>query len=192
MTHPFESWPRKHRRLALIAVIVAAILPLALSSATTPLAEDEPGGRTIIDFELAGSVDETEEILATWRAQGVIDNAKEVQLFDLVYPLIYASALAGVCVAAAGAWRRTRRPSLARVGIAMAWVAFAAAVFDYIENLGLAVSLWGDPASPWPQLAWAAAILKFTCSTAALLFGLTGAVAWLLARRTGPTASAAP
>lgn len=86
VTHPFESWPRKHRRLALIAVSVAAILPLALSSATTPLAEDEPGGRTIVDFELAGSVDEAEEILATWRAQGVIDNAKEIQLFDLVYP----------------------------------------------------------------------------------------------------------
>lgn len=106
--------------------------------------------------------------------------------------MIYCSALAGVCVAAAGAWRRAGRPSLARIGIAMAWVAFAAALFDYIENVGLEVSLWGDPASPWPQLAWVAAVLKFTSSTAALLFGLTGAAAWLLARRTAPPASATP
>jgi hypothetical protein len=189
LTHPFERWPRKRRRLALVLVICAAILPLVLSSATTPLAENEPGGRTIIDFELAGSVDETEEILATWRAAGVIDDAKEIQLFDLVFPLIYCSALAGACVAAAGAWRRAGRPSLARLGIAMAWTAFAAAVFDYVENLGLAVSLWGDPASPWPEIAWVAAVLKFTASGLALAYVLTGAVAWLLARQAPRTAA---
>ena len=183
MTHPFERWPRKRRRLALVVAIVAAILPLALSSATTPLAEDEPGGRTIIDFELAGSVDEAEEILATWSAAGVIDDAKAIQIFDLVFPLIYCGALAGACVAAAGAWSRAGRPSLARLGIGMAWVAFAAAAFDYIENVGLAVSLWGDPASPWPQLAWVAAVLKFTASGLALAYALTGGVGWLLARQ---------
>jgi hypothetical protein len=191
MTHPFQSWPGKRRRLALALVICAAILPLALSSATTPLAENEPGGRTIIDFELAGSVDETEEILATWRAAGVIDEAKRIQLFDLVFPLIYCSALAGACVAAAAAWSRAGRPSLARAGIAMAWVAFAAAVFDYVENAGLAVSLWGDPASPWPQIAWVAAILKFTASGLALAYALTGGAAWLAARRSAPRASEA-
>src|SRR5215204_7618398 len=166
MTHPFQRWPRKRRRLALVVAIVAAILPLALSSATTPLAEDE-----------------AEEILATWSAAGVIDDAKAIQIFDLFFPLIYCSALAGACVAAAGAWSRAGRPSLARIGIAMAWVAFAAAVFDYIENVGLAVSLWGDPASPWPQLAWVAAVLKFTASGLALAYALTGGVGWLLARQ---------
>ena len=167
-------------------VIVAAVLPLVLSSATTPLAENEPGGKTIVDFELAGSVDEADKILATWRAAGVIDDAKAIQLFDLVFPLIYASALAGACVAAAGAWRNIGRPSLAAVGIVMAWSAFAAAVFDYVENIGLAVSLWGHPASPWPELAWVAAVLKFAASTVALLYALTGPVAWLWARRPAP------
>ena len=65
VTHPFERWPRARRRPALVAVIVAAVLPLVLSSITTPLAEDEPGGRTIIDFEVAGSVGEAEEILGS-------------------------------------------------------------------------------------------------------------------------------
>lgn len=188
MSHPFERWPRSRRRLALVVLIVAAILPLVLTSLTTPLAENEPGGRTIIDFELAGSVSETEEILATWDAAGVTDEAKRIQIFDLLFPLIYCGALAGACVAAAGAWRRTGRTGLARIGIAMAWVAFAAAIFDYVENLGLAVSLWGDPASPWPQLAWIAAVLKFACSGLALLYALTGAIAWLLARRPAPAA----
>ena len=111
MTHPYERWPRSRRRLALVVVSCAAILPLVSSAITTPLAENEPGGRSIIDFELAGSVADTNEILATWQAAGVIDDAKNIQLFDLLYPLIYCSALAGGCVAAAGAWRRgERRP----------------------------------------------------------------------------------
>jgi hypothetical protein len=71
----------------------------------------------------------------------------------------------------------------------MAWVAFAAAGFDYIENLGLAVSLWGEPASPWPQLAFVAALLKFAAIYSALLYALSGLIAVLLARgrdRAGP------
>jgi hypothetical protein len=182
--HPFERWPRSRRRLALVVVICAAILPLASSAATTPLAENEAGGRSIVDFELAGSVSETKEILATWQAAGVLDDAKNIQLFDIVFPLIYCSALAGGCVAAAGAWRRAGRANLARAGIALAWAAFAGAVFDYVENIGLAVSLWGHPASPWPQIAFVAGVLKFALTGAALLYALTGLVAWLLGRRT--------
>jgi hypothetical protein len=177
LTHPFERRPHSRRRLALVVVICAAVLPLVLSAATTPLAENEPGGRTIVDFELAGSVEEADEILATWRADGVIDDAKAIQLFDLIYPLIYASALAGACIGAAGAWRRAQAPGLAAAGIAAAWVAFAAAVFDYIENVGLAVSLWGHPASPWPELARVAAVLKFAATLIALAYALTGIVA---------------
>jgi hypothetical protein len=186
LRHPFERWPRTRRRLALVTVICAAILPLVSSSVTTPLAENEPGGRSIVDFELAGSVDETKEILATWQSAGVLDDAKSIQLFDIVFPLIYCSALAGACVAAAGAWRRAGRPSLVKLGIAMAWTAFAAAVFDYVENIGLAVSLWGHPASPWPQLSFVAGVLKFATSGAAFLYALTGLAAWLLARRVAP------
>ena len=148
-----------------------------------PLHEDKPGGESIIDFELAGSVERTEEILATWRAEGVLDDAKAIQIFDLVYPLVYAAALAGGCIAAAGAWQRARRRRLGAAGIAMAWVAFVAAGFDYVENLGLGISLWGDPASPWPQVAFVAAVLKFAGIYSTLLYALSGMIAALLARR---------
>jgi hypothetical protein len=50
-------------------------------------------------------------------------------------------------------------------------------VFDYIENVGLAVSLWGHPASPWPELARVAAVLKFAATLIALAYALTGIVA---------------
>ena len=165
-----------------MCVAVAALLPTVLGAVVKPLHEDEAGGESIIDFELAGSVERTEEILATWRAEGVLDDAKAIQLFDLLYPLVYAAALAGVCIAASGAWQRAGRVRLAVAGIVMAWVAFAAAGFDYVENLGLGISLWGDPASPWPQVALVAALLKFAGIYSALLYALSGIIASLLSR----------
>jgi hypothetical protein len=177
--HPFQAWPRSHRRLWLGALIVLALVPPVLGSLGKTLHEDEPGGASIVDFEFAGSVERAEEILATWEAEGVVDDAKAIQLADLVYPLVYAAALAGACVAAAGAWTRAGRTAPAGVCIAAAWAAFGAAGFDYLENLGLAVSLWGDPASPWPQLAWVAALLKFTSIGIALACALSGVAAAL-------------
>lgn len=182
LTHPFQRWPRTRRRLALVCAVIAALLPAVAGPVVKPLHEDRTG-QGIIEFELAGTPERAEKILATWRAEGVVDDAKAIQVFDLLYPLIYVAAIAGGCVAAAGAWRRAGRVRWAVLGIAMAWVAFAAAGFDYVENLGLAVSLWGRPASPWPEIALVAAVLKFSASGLALLYALTGPIAALSARR---------
>ena len=67
----------------------------------------------------------------------------------------------------------------------MAWVAFAAAGFDYVENLGLGISLWDEPATPWPQLSFVAAVLKFAAIYTALLYALSGLVGTFIARRAG-------
>ena len=162
---------------------MAALIPLALGAVVKPLHEDEPHGESIVAFELAGSVGRAEEILTTWRAEGVIDQAKAIQAFDLLYPFIYATALAGACIAAAGAWDRLGSTRLAAGGIAIAWVALAAAGFDYVENLGLDVSLWGKPASPWPELARVAALFKFGAIGLALVYGLSGTIAALIGQR---------
>jgi hypothetical protein len=167
-THPFQTWPRRRRRLAFGLVLGATLVITVLAAVASPL----PDGATIIDFELAGSVGRTQEILGVWRREGVVDDAKAIQLFDLVYPLIYGAALAGACVAAAGAWKRAGRPGPAAAGTALAWVASAAIALDYVENLGLAVSLWGEPSSPWPQLAAVAGTLKFAGIALALVYAL--------------------
>ena len=190
MTHPFERWPASRRRLLLIVLVLAAVLPTVLGAITKPLHEDVTG-ESIIDFELAGSVDRADEILAAWRSEDVVDDAKAIQVFDLIYPLIYSFALAGGCIAAAGAWRRRGNVGWGRVGIAMAWVALLAAVFDYVENLGLGISLWDQPKDPWPRVSQIAAYGKFACIYAALAYALTGIVAWGLSRR-GPRPESEP
>jgi hypothetical protein len=162
-------------------VLAAALVITVLAAVASPLPKDA----TIVDFELAGSVERAQEILASWRRDGVLDDAKAIQLFDLVYPLIYGTALAGACVAAAGAWKRAARGRPAALGIALAWVATAAIAFDYVENLGLAFSLWGHPASPWPQLAAVAGSLKFAAIAFALLYALATLVSAPLRGRPG-------
>src|SRR5918998_539058 len=119
LTHPFERWPRNNRRRILILLAIVAVLPAILDPITDPLHTDVHG-ESIIDFELAGTVERAEEIRAAWEAEGVVDDAKAIQIFDLVYPLIYGFALAGGCVAAAGGWRRRGSATWAAVGIAMA------------------------------------------------------------------------
>jgi hypothetical protein len=162
-----------------VIVAIAAFLPIVLGTVTKPLHEDVTG-ESIIDFELAGSVDRANEILAAWRAEDVIDDAKAIQVFDLIFPLIYSAALAGACVAAAEAWRRRGARRWAQVGIAMAWIAFVAAGFDYVENLGLDISLWDEPMTPWPQVSLVAALGKFAGIYTSLLYALTGVVATAL------------
>jgi hypothetical protein len=183
VSHPLQHWPSRRRRLALVCVTVAGLLPIVLGAFVHPLHEDEPGGKSIVDFEVARTVDRADEIVAKWRAEGVLDDAKRIQVFDFVYPFIYAAALAGLCVAAAGSWRRAGRERLATAGIVMAWVATAAIAFDYVENLGLDISLWHHPASPWPQISYMAAILKFAAIYSSLLYALSGLIGALLARR---------
>jgi hypothetical protein len=185
-THPLQRRPRQHRRLALVCVAVATLLPTVLGAIEKPLKEDRPGGASIVDFELAGSVHRAREIRATWSRQGVLDDAKRIQVFDVLYPLIYAAALAGGCLAAAGAWRRAGRRRPASAGVPMAWLATAAAAFDYVENVGLDVTLWGHAASPWPQLSYAAALLKFSAIAVTLAYALSGLLAAAVTARRPP------
>lgn len=172
--HPFTTWPHRHRSAWLIGLSVPSALFILWAMLAQPLGDED-----IVAFEFARTVERTEEILAAWRAEDVIGVAKAIQLADIVYPFVYAFAIAGGCVGAAAAWARAGNDRMAEIANTLAWVATSAIVFDYVENLGLAVSLWGEPAAPWPQLAFVAAVLKF----AAIAAGLAGVLTWPFAAR---------
>jgi hypothetical protein len=176
-SHPFERWPRQHRKLMLWVVSLLAALPIPLMSVLAPLRENEPGGHDIVSFELAGSVARADEILATWHAVGVEQTAKYVQLADMVYPVLYAAALAGCAIAAGHALRRAGADRIAVAAPFIAWVAFAAAAFDYVENVGLDIALWHRPIEPWPLVSGVAAALKFVCIAVTIVYALGGLAA---------------
>ena len=173
MTHPFEHWPPGKRRRALVTVIAAAaVLQVVLTLLDGPLRASEHGGT--VPLEVAGSPDRASEIVSSWEADGVLDNGAFITGLDFLYAPLYAAAYAGGCVALAAAWRRRGRERLAALGIVAAWAATAAAGFDYVENVGLAVTLLDEPASPWPQVSLVAAIAKFAGLAAAVLYLLSG------------------
>lgn len=181
MRHPLEHWPRAGRRRALLGVIAAAVaMQIALTLLDAPLRASDEGGT--VAFEVAGSPERAQEILDAWQAEGVVENAAFINGLDFIYPLLYAAAIAGACVAAAGAFRRRGRERLALAGIAIAWAATTAAAFDWVEDIALAVILLDGPASPWPQVALAAAIPKFAGTGAGLIYAIAGGLGSLTRR----------
>ncbi len=184
MRHPFERWPPVNRRRILLALVAAAIaMQVLLALLDAPLRETGDG---TIDLELAGNAERAEEIVAGWRSENVLENATFIDGLDFLFAPLYAGAIAGVCVAAAGAWRRRGKDGVANLGIGIAWAASAAVAFDWIENVALAAVLLDEPVSPWPAIALASAIPKFAGTWSGLLFALSG-VAALLLRRPRPT-----
>jgi hypothetical protein len=165
----------------LLAAIAAAIgMFVLLSLLDDPLRSTDEGGT--VALEVAGSANRAEEITEAWRAEGVVDNGAFIDGLDFLFAPLYAAALAGGCVAAAGAFRRRGNDRLANLGVTVAWVATAVIAFDWLENIAIAVILLDEPASPWPAIALAAAIPKFAGSWAALLYGLAGGAVALAGR----------
>jgi hypothetical protein len=180
LTHPFERWPRTGRRRALLLVIAVAIaMQIVLALLDGPLRESGDG---TVDFEVAGSAERAGQIVDNWRAQDLLANAAFIDGVDFLFALLYTAAIAGGCVAAAGAWRSRGRTRLAAVGIGIAWAASAAAAFDWAENVALGVSLLDGPTSPWPAIALGAAIPKFAGAWAGLLYALAGGTVALVGR----------
>jgi hypothetical protein len=171
--HPFERWPRRHRRLLLWVVSVLSAIAIALVPMLKLLREDTHGF-DIVDFEFAGTAVRAAEILAAWQLAGVVPMAKVIQLFDIVYPALYGSALAGCCLAAGHALLKVGRTRFANASRAMAWLAFVAAAFDYVENIGLDIALWYRPTDPLLLVSAVAAGLKFSAIVVTFLYAIVG------------------
>jgi hypothetical protein len=184
VTHPFEHWPSAGRRPILIALIASSIAMFVLLSVLDrPLRDSGEGGT--VELEVAGGVSEASRIKEAWRADGVLDDAAFIDGLDFLFAPLYAAALAGACVAAAASFGRRGHERLASAGGVIAWMATAAALFDWTENVALAAILLDDVTAPWPGIALAAAIPKFVGSSAGLVYGLAGAAFTIAARNRG-------
>ncbi len=175
MTHPLTFIPDHLRKPLFWA---ALILTLGLFAAfrvlnapiTNPIA---PGG--IVTFELAGTVKSAAEIISSWDAKDRLFAAFGLGL-DYLFMPAYALALSlGILLAAGrhtGAWTKA--------GAWLGWGAFAAALFDAVENFALLKLLIGSRMQLWPRLAYWSASVKFGLLFIGLGFAL---VAWLWPRK---------
>ncbi len=173
MHYPLEFTPQRlHRPLfnffLLLTIAIFGIFyfidqPLQTSAA--------PSGT--VSFELARTPETARSILDSWDANARLIAAFGLG-FDFLFMPVYALALSfGLLLAGHGKanWYR-------RLTMWMGWGAFAAALFDAVENYALLRVLIGDVDTVFPLVAAVCALTKFTL----LLFGICTAAIGRMAR----------
>lgn len=171
MQHPLEFIPIHFRKplfyffFAFTLLIFAAFRPLDVPLQTSAA----PNG--IVSFELARTLDSSQAMIRSWDI-----NARLVAAFglgfDYLFMPVYALALSlGLLLAGQGKtnWYHNTTSWLG-------WGAFAAALFDMVENYALWRALGGSVDPVFPIIAASCAALKFTLLLVGLLAALAGKV----------------
>lgn len=168
MKHPLEFVPMNFRKPIFYFFLAFTIIIFGVFSfLDQPLQTSAaPGG--IVSFELARTLDASQTIVNSWDSNARLFAAFGLG-FDYLFMPVYALALSlGLLLAGNGIinWYKTFTTWLG-------WGAFAAALFDAVENYALWQVLTGNTNSVIPQLAWLCATIKFTL----LIIGIITALA---------------
>lgn len=168
MRHPLEFVPQEARKRLFFTLLILTLSLFAIFRVLdTPLQTDyAPSG--IVSFELAGTPQNAAHIVLTWPAEAMLNAAFGLGI-DYLFMPVYAFALAFGTLLAAGrhaGWLKS-------LGAVAGYGAFAAALFDAVENYALFQVLLGAFDSSYPMLAAVCATVKFGL----LAFGLVVAVA---------------
>lgn len=180
MKHPLVFIPYEKRAAFFWPLFAATILIMAvLNFVGGPLInESTPYG--IVSFELAGTVERSAAILASWDRNAQMLAAFSLGL-DFLFLLLYSTTIALACIWASDVmqalgWR------LESMGVPLAWGSWMAAVLDAIENLALVKILFGALDSPYPEIAKWCAIIKFALVFAGIVYGTLGFLMAVLRR----------
>ena len=169
--HPLDFTPVNLRRplfLVFLALTVACFLIFNQLDVTLRTAAAPSG---VVSFELSGSVEKAQAMMDSWGATARLANAFGLG-FDFLFMPLYATALSlGILLALGG-----RSGAWVGLGRFLGWGAYAAILFDAVENMALFTILNGQVAAPYPQVAAACALVKFTLIVTGLIYGLAGAV----------------
>jgi hypothetical protein len=174
---PSDGWPRFFWPLFGLTVVLMVIFAITGVPMTT---EAAPYG--VISFELAGSVEQAQKILASWNPDAGQRAAFGLGL-DYLFMLVYASTIAFACGMASNVLHREKWP-FASLGAWLAWGVFLAALLDVVENIALLKILFGTIASPWPEIARWCAIPKFALIFIGIVYAFYGGVVALVSRIT--------
>ena len=167
MKHPLEFIPQTLRKplfyffFACTLVIFGIFRPLDVPLQTSAA----PNG--IVSFELARTLDSSQAMIQSWD-----ENARLIAAFglgfDYLFMFIYSVALSLGLLLAGNAkpnWYYTLTTGLG-------WGAFAAALFDMMENYALWRALTGNTDPIFPQLAAFCATIKFVLLISGLLIAI--------------------
>jgi hypothetical protein len=170
LTHPLTAILPDKRRRVFVPLLIATLVITFLFRFIGPA---QP---TIVDFELAGSVDKAAQIINAWDETDRIRAGFSLG-FDYLYMPVYSTTIALACILAAGVVKSKAWPSL---GMLLAWGLWIAAICDATENLALFTELLGNNVAPYPQIAQICAAIKFGLILLGLLYVVVGVVLRLI------------
>jgi hypothetical protein len=159
MNPPFNFLSSKWRARSFWMLLPFALLLMVIFSITGEPLITEASPLGLISFEVAGSVQEAENILAHWNPEAQKWAAFGLGL-DFLYIPVYWTVLALGCTMSAAALKRGNWP-LSSIGVFLSWTQGIAALLDIVENIALLTILFGMVVSPWPQVARWCALVKF-------------------------------
>lgn len=190
MNHPLEFVPDKYRKKLFLAFLSLTLILFGIFRVLDQPLKTPAAPNGIVSFELAGSVSQAAAVLDSWKQNSLLLSAVAGQPdpnivnvpyvfaafglgIDYLFMPLYSFALSfGTLLAAGkhGGWFKS-------LGAVTGYGAFVSALFDAVENYALFQVLLGKLFSPYPEIAFYCASIKFGL----LIFGLVYAVAgWLL------------
>ena len=142
--------------------------------------DSAPAPYGILSFELAGSLDQSIEIMNSWTPLSKIFAGLSLGfdfLFLLVYTLFISLLIHKLNV------RLWVGKSFYRIGEILIWSMFLTAAFDTIENVSLIKLLIGNHQQFWVSIARTFATIKFILIAIALVYLILNSVLLLLKKR---------
>lgn len=147
----------------------------------------DAGGPGIVPFEVAGSQDRADEILAEWGDEGQ-DAARESLWIDFGFLLAYGTFLTLALAATRDLARQRDWRRLAAIGGVVVSFGALVAAFDALENICLLLTIDGAGAA-FPLLATIFAACKFVLLGLAIAYLLAGLALRLRGRGTATQTS---
>jgi len=190
LSHPLDFIPDHTRKRIFFALLAGTLILFAVFRVLDAPLRTSAASAGIVSFELAGTPFQAQAIIDSWNEMaylassvvgepvpGLVSRAYAFAAFglgiDYLFMPMYATALALGILLAAG--RHTGW--FATFGAWLGWGAYAAALFDAVENFALArILLMNQVWSPYPEIASFSATVKFGLLLLGLFYALVG---WL-------------
>jgi hypothetical protein len=188
MKHPLESIPSASRKPLFWAFLAGTLILFAVFRVLDAPLRTSAAPSGIVSFELAGTSFQAQAIIDSWHEMaylvsnvagepvpGMVSRAYSFAVFglgiDYLFMPVYATALALGILLAAG----RHKGWFATLGAWIGWGAYAAALFDAVENFSLArMLLLNEVWSPYPEVAAFSATVKFGLLLLGLFYALVG------------------
>lgn len=171
MSHPLEFVPQESRKRSFFTFLSLTLILFAVFRVLDKPLQTDYAPNGIVSFELAGTPQNAAHMVLTWTEEARLNAAFGLGI-DYLFMPVYALALAFGTLLAAGrhaGWTRS-------LGAVAGFGAFAAPLFDAVENYALFQVLLGAFDSHYPALAAICAAIKFLLLIFGLLYAILGGV----------------